>query len=71
MPLMEVLTPKCPMCGDETLMKVDGDGLRSWFRGAFIQDAFPDMDVDSRELLISGTHPACWSDMLGEMEEQS
>ena len=33
-----------------------------------IQDIFPELSPDMRELLISGMYPECWDDMFGESE---
>jgi hypothetical protein len=52
--------PPCIWCG--TVMEVDlpPDKLNLWRNGAYIQDAFPDMTADERELLLTGTCPGCW-----------
>jgi len=31
---------------------------------------FPELIPDQRELLISGTHPACWDVMFAEVEDE-
>ena len=64
-PLTAVTKP-CIHCNKTSSLTVDADGYRQWVSGALIQDAFPDMDADNRELLISGTHPACWDTMFGD-----
>lgn len=53
-------TKSCPMCGKTSKMKLDGEAYDKWRGGEFVQVAFPRMSADERELLISGTHPACW-----------
>jgi len=64
-----VKTPPCPMCGKTALLEVDADGLRMWQAGAHIQRAFPQLEASQRELLMTGTHPACWDRMWVEDEE--
>jgi hypothetical protein len=39
------------------------DAFTEWRAGAFIQQAWPEADAGTRELLISGTHPACWEEL--------
>ena len=63
---MTAITKPCTHCGETSKLRVDADAYRQWVSGALIQDAFPDMDADNRELLISGTHPACWDTMFGD-----
>jgi hypothetical protein len=38
--------------------------------GYLIQDAFPDLDLESREQLISGTHSECWDKMMKGDEDE-
>lgn len=40
--------------------------LMAWKDGAYVQGGFPHLSVDDRELLVSGTHPGCFSRMFGE-----
>jgi hypothetical protein len=57
--------PECMMCGKSAELEVDDAALAAWRRDTHIQDAFPDMTPDERELLITGTHPKCWDAMMG------
>ena len=63
-----VVTNPCPACGERTNLEVDLTSYMRWQGGVLIQDAFPDLTNDERELLITGTHPACWDTMFGEEE---
>jgi len=52
------------------MMEVPLKGYNEWtMDGQPIVLAFPDMSVDDREMLISGTHPACW-DRLFPCEDE-
>lgn len=57
-------TRPCIRCNETSTITVDADAHRRWTSGELIQDAFPDMTADNRELLISGIHPACWDSMF-------
>lgn len=59
-------TKPCMSCGQQSLMKLDAAQHWHWAHGGmFVQDAFPEMPADEREMLLTGTHPNCWSEMLG------
>lgn len=59
---MTALTAPCVVCGERSEVVVDSRKWLAWCGpgGIPIQVAFPDMSADEREVLISGTHPACW-----------
>jgi len=61
-------TPPCPVCGLRSEMTIPAGSLARWRAGEYVQDVFPDMHADDRELLVSGTHPACWDSLFGEEE---
>ena len=61
-----VKTGKCIMCGESSELEVDAKGYRLWQGGMLIQRALPELPKDQRELLISGTHPKCWEQMMKE-----
>lgn len=59
---------RCPMCKQTAEIPLPADGLYEYRKGAHVQKAFPDMNADDRERLISGTCPSCWNKMFGEEE---
>lgn len=63
--LIRVQTQACLSCGETSVVTVDRHGFNQWcFQGEFIQNAFPDMSAEDRELLLTGTHPKCWNEFL-------
>lgn len=64
----EVLCPKCTVCGNQSVMRVPYEGVEAYRAGAFVQDAFPTLTRDEREVIITGTHPECWDKLFGEDE---
>ena len=64
---------KCPCCGQVSTIKLDPEKAKAFDEGlklyteyrALMQNAFPFLTSDERELLISGTCPKCWNDMFG------
>jgi hypothetical protein len=66
---VKITTMPCPECGKTSEMEVDPDALRRWQQGELIQNAFPNMTPNERELLVTGTHPACWDKIFEGMDE--
>ena len=67
--MMTVTTPRCAVCKKHGQVEVDEQGWALWQTGTYIQHAFPDLDDDQRELLISGTHAHCWERLFGGDDE--
>ena len=60
---------KC-LCGTVTSARVDGPGLFLYNRGSFVQTAFPELDVNTREaLFISGYCSTCWDSMFSDSDD--
>ena len=67
--IVEVTPPQCIWCmTPPTPIPVRRVDLTRWREGSNIQVAFPEMPKDQRELLITGTHPACWDAMFADDE---
>jgi len=58
-------TPKCFGCGERTVITLDAAAFERWQAGAHLVEVFPTMPAPERELLLNGTHPACWDTGLG------
>lgn len=66
---MEYLKTKCPICGDEKEIEVKEDQLVDYVSGGkLIQDAFPDMNKEDRERLLTGVCPKCWKELMTDGE---
>jgi len=52
------------VCDEYELWVLDRAAVERWQAGENIQSAFPDMSVNDREILITGTHPACWDKLF-------
>jgi hypothetical protein len=50
----------CIFCKEEKKITVNEDDYQRWARGTKAQEAFPYLNPDERELLISGTCRECW-----------
>lgn len=60
----------CPCCGSTSTIKLDAkqtrqfdEGMKKYEAGELTQNAFPFLNPDERELLISGICPKCWESM--------
>ena len=70
MPEMIVIkTKRCLVCDKYEVWSLDREAVTRWQEGENIQDAFPDMKLEDREVLISGTHPACWDKLFAGEED--
>lgn len=64
-------TPACMRCGETSTVDVDEKALYQWQQlGVLIQLAFPGMSDEDREHLKSGTHPKCWAEMFGDLDDE-
>lgn len=60
---------KCCICGTIHELKLDIRKFNKWNRGeGNIQDIFPELSPEDREMLISQICPKCWDEMFGGME---
>lgn len=57
---------RCRTCHETTLFSLDHDALARWQSGELIQNCFPHLSADQRELLISGTCGKCFDKLFGE-----
>ena len=64
-----VKTKVCRVCGKYEILSLDRKAVESWQAGEYIQNAFPEMSMEDREVLITGTHPACWNKLFPEEDE--
>jgi hypothetical protein len=51
-------------------MDVKSIDLSAYENGALIQDSFPYLNNEQRELMLTGLTDEMWSDMLGSDEEE-
>lgn len=62
----------CYHCHEENFIALDPEDLESWkTTEKYIQDAFPYLNSDQRELVKTGIHPDCWTAMFGEDDEEN
>jgi hypothetical protein len=64
-----VKTKPCCVCDKYEVWSLDRNAVTRWQEGENIQSAFPDMSAGDREILISGTHAACWDKLFPGEEE--
>jgi len=60
---------QCPFCGRGNEVEVNEADYWDWDDGMMVQDAFPYLSADEREMLITGICPTCWDKMFGSDEE--
>lgn len=67
---MKFISLPCPECGRRSEVELDDVAYLVWMNGRHVQDAFPEMSLEQRELLITGTHPECWEKIFPPEEEE-
>lgn len=65
-----IVENRCPMCGKVHTVTVNNTDFEKWQSGACIQNAFPYLSAEEREILISGICPKCWTLMFPSDEEE-
>lgn len=58
----------CPSCQKPQMVEVQEADLKKWKDGAYIQDAFPALSKDEREILLSGFCGECWDKLFADEE---
>jgi hypothetical protein len=58
--VLAVATRPCMFCGGSAMLALDPDLYDRWLGGEAVQSVWPEWTPGQRELLITGTHPACW-----------
>lgn len=65
------MNTNCPMCGEtHRLYMTEGDYTAWKVERHFVQDVFPHLTADVREVAISGTCPECWKRMCEAFSEE-
>ena len=61
---------ECQVTGEVFILIVDAQALIDWREGKMIQDAFPQLTKDQREILMTGFTPAEWEAMPSWDDEE-
>jgi hypothetical protein len=54
----------CPVCSQLATVEVRLDEFEAYQRGALVQNAFPTLTADQREVVKTGTHAVCWDSLM-------
>lgn len=66
------ITKQNPMTGKDVTVELNitSTELYNWQKnGTKVQDAFPHLNADEREFLITGIPPGEWDNFLGPLED--
>lgn len=64
------IVTRCPFCGKSNFVEVNEADYLDWDDGELVQNAFPYLSADEREMLISGICPTCWDGMFGGEDDE-
>ena len=60
-------TNNCYHCGEVNEIKLDFSDYMKFYTGEyFIQEIWPNLSAENRELIQTGIHPKCWNEMFPE-----
>lgn len=65
-----ITAPVCAHCNTASTIELSDAEVKALDEMRFIQDALPNRTDDERELLMTGTHPACWDAMFPPEDEE-
>ena len=69
-PTMVHVEYTCPLCGKTTKLDIPAKGAWDYFvKGKYVQNAFPELNADTREVLVSGICPECQKGVFKDPEE--
>lgn len=61
----------CIHCEEETIFLMSTEEYTKWqIQNLFVQNVFPHLDAETREWMISGTHPHCWEEVFGKNDQE-
>ena len=65
------VTKQCSWCGDFIVIEMTYRQHEAYVgKTSYVQDIFPHISKEDREMLISGTHAHCWNEMFAELDEE-
>lgn len=60
---------RCPFCGNPAeVAGIPAADFAKYMEGELLQDAFPTLSADQREMIHTGIHPKCWDALFTEGE---
>tara|TARA_Y100000004_G_C8901190_1_gene406481 strand:- start:49 stop:294 length:246 start_codon:yes stop_codon:yes gene_type:complete len=62
-------TKQCWHCGNTGKVEIFTQEMFFLNQGYHVQEAVQSLDKHYREMLITGVHPKCWTEMFGDEEE--
>lgn len=67
--IVVIKCPKCPVCGLSGMVIAPLSAWNEYANGMHVQNAFPMLNADQREMIVSGTHSKCWDELWGDDED--
>ena len=65
-----IISKICPMCEKTHTVEVDRQKYEQWHSGKLlVQEAFPELTPDQREILQTGIDGECWKRLWADEDE--
>lgn len=68
-PAYQIIYTKCPYCKSENRVSVVQRDYLAWRKDTLIGEAFPYLNSDQREMLMTGICPKCFINVFGEDDD--
>ncbi|NCU28690.1 MAG: hypothetical protein EOM85_03420 [Candidatus Moranbacteria bacterium] len=59
---------QCPVCGNIYTLNLEQSKVNRWKDGELVQNVFPELNDDERELLTSGVCKDCWGKIFADQD---
>lgn len=66
---LHVFTNICIVCGGRNIITVEADKYNLWRNKEYIQNVWPELAPGLREMMINGTHSACFEKLFPPEQE--
>ena len=64
------ITKQCFSCNKLVSFEVSEEGYDKYIKGAHVQNAFPNLSAELREMFLSGICPTCWDEMFKDIDDE-
>lgn len=66
---ISIIDNSCMICKEQNQIYIFEKDYKAWMDGSYIQDAFPYLSPQQREIIKTGIHPDCWAKLYPPEDE--
>lgn len=65
-----IINSTCPICHKTDHIEVSQEALNNYYyKGQTVQKAFPNLNADIREQIMTGIDKKCWAELMSDEDE--